>query len=325
MRGAGSFHRFATATRRRFARRGVILLYHRVDAPALDPNDLAVTPSHFEGQLRILSALGEPLGLDEFERRRIDGTLPARAIAVTFDDGYRDNLTNAAPALARARVPATVFVSTGRIGSPRGFWWDELAALLLTTTHHEGTLTVHLDDGGPSHVRITPAQARAVYALLSERLRIAPAASRDRAIETIAAALGRPLPDAQVARACTTDELRALASFPGIRLGGHSVSHSVMSRQSPEELRRETVACRAQLTEVLGGHAPTAFAYPYGATHDISCAAVDAVRAAGYAMACANIPDAAWRASDPFRLPRHLVRNWDAATFQTNLEQWFRE
>jgi peptidoglycan/xylan/chitin deacetylase (PgdA/CDA1 family) len=98
-----------------------------------------------------------------------------------------------------------------------------------------------------------------------------------------------------------------------------------MSRQSPAELRRETVACRAQLTEVLGGHAPTAFAYPYGATHDISPAAVDAVREAGYAMACANIPDAAWRASDPFRLPRYLVRNWDAATFRTNLEQWFRE
>ena len=68
-----------------------------------------------------------------------------------------------------------------------------------------------------------------------------------------------------------------------------------------------------QLAEVLGGEAPTAFAYPYGAVRDISEAAVDAVRAAGYSLACANVPEAAWRDSDPFRLPRHLVRDWDAA------------
>ena len=55
-----------------------------------------------------------------------------------------------------------------------------------------------------------------------------------------------------MARACDRDDLRALAAMPGIRLGGHTVTHSVMSRQSPRELLRETAECRAQLAEVLG-------------------------------------------------------------------------
>ena len=324
MRGAGALRRLATATRRRFARRGVILLYHRVAEPARDPEGLAVRPAHFDAHLRILDTMCEPLALDEFERRRAAGTLPERAVAVTFDDGYHDNLTEAAPALAGAHIPATIFVTTGRTGAARGFWWDELAAMLLTATAPTCALSLVLEDGGPSTIDLAPALAPAVHAMLTARLREASADSRDRAIDTLARQLGHTLPDPSVARACDRDDLRALAAMPGIRLGGHTVTHSVMSRQSPRELLRETAECRAQLAEVLGGEAPTAFAYPYGAVRDISEAAVDAVRAAGYSLACANVPEAAWRDSDPFRLPRHLVRDWDAATFRSHLEGWFR-
>jgi peptidoglycan/xylan/chitin deacetylase (PgdA/CDA1 family) len=323
MRGAGALRRLATATRRRFARRGVILLYHRVAAPTLDPDRLAVAPQRFDEQLRVLSTIVQPLALDEFERRRAEGSLPERAVAVTFDDGYQDNLLEAAPALARARIPATIFVTTGRTGSTRGFWWDELAALLLIGERPACALAVPLDDGGPTTVPFTREAAAEVHAALAERLRVAPPERRDAAVERIAQSLGRTLPDAAVARACDAEELRALAATPGMRLGAHTVTHSVMSRQSPEALAREASESRRKIAE-LTGTTPTAFAYPYGAMRDISDAAVDAVRAAGYAMACANVPDSAWRESDPWRLPRHLVRDWDGATFRSHLEQWFR-
>jgi peptidoglycan/xylan/chitin deacetylase (PgdA/CDA1 family) len=167
MRGTGALRRLATATRRRFARRGVILLYHRVASPGLDPDRLAVTSSHFDAQLRVLSTLGQPLGLEEFERRRRDGTLPERAVAVTFDDGYQDNLLEAAPALARARIPATVFVATGRTGGARGFWWDELAALLLTGERPSCTLPLALDDGGPAAITFSASAAATVHPLIA--------------------------------------------------------------------------------------------------------------------------------------------------------------
>ena len=54
------------------------------------------------------------------------------AAAVTFDDGYQDNLDNAAPALAAAGVPATLFVATGHVAEGQGFWWDEVERLLRT-------------------------------------------------------------------------------------------------------------------------------------------------------------------------------------------------
>ncbi len=325
MRGAGALRRLATAARRRFARRGAILLYHRVAAPGLDPDQLAVAPARFDEHLRILSTIVTPLPLDEFERLRAADALPERAIAVTFDDGYRDNLTDAAPALARARIPATIFVTTGRTGVARGFWWDELAALLLAPSLPATTLSIALDDGGPSQLPCSAANAREAHAALAERLRVAEPEARDRAIDAIAETLGRSLPDAGVPRACDVDELRALAATPGITLGGHSVTHSVMSRQSPAALAREAAESRDRLRTWIGGAGPTAFAYPYGAMRDISEAAVDAVRAAGYTFACANVPAPAWRESDRWRLPRHLVRDWDAATFRAHLERWLSE
>jgi len=57
--------------------------------------------------------------------------LPRRAVVVTFDNGYSDNLYNAKPLLERYDIPATIFVTTGCIGREREFWWDELERLLL--------------------------------------------------------------------------------------------------------------------------------------------------------------------------------------------------
>ena len=59
-----------------------------------------------------------------------DDDLPENAIAVTFDDGYRDNYLNAFPILKRYSVPATIFLATGVIGSERSLWHDEIFGLL---------------------------------------------------------------------------------------------------------------------------------------------------------------------------------------------------
>ena len=59
------------------------------------------------------------------------GTLPPKAVALTFDDGYVDNLTAGKPRLAAADVPATVFLATGYLNCGEPFWWDELAQLIL--------------------------------------------------------------------------------------------------------------------------------------------------------------------------------------------------
>ncbi len=113
---------------RRRSPRGVILTYHRIAGPRHDPLLLDVSAPNFDAQLSVISRTAAPLPLDEFESLRREGRLPVRAVAVTFDDGYADNLLAAAPLLARYEIPATVFVTAGMIGSARGFPWDSADA-----------------------------------------------------------------------------------------------------------------------------------------------------------------------------------------------------
>ena len=108
----------------RHAQRGLVLLYHRVHDPADDPLGLAVAPGHFADHLAVLADEADIVPLD----RIFDPTPRGRRVAVTFDDGYADNVETAAPILVDAGVPATFFVVTSDPAIE--FWWDRLDHLL---------------------------------------------------------------------------------------------------------------------------------------------------------------------------------------------------
>ena len=110
------------------AARAVILLYHRVADLPSDPQLMAVTPRHFAEHLEVIRQSCRPLRLHD-----LGEALPDRSVVVTFDDGYADNLHHAKPLLAAHDVPATVFVTSGYVGSDREFWWDDLERILLET------------------------------------------------------------------------------------------------------------------------------------------------------------------------------------------------
>lgn len=102
-----------------------MLLYHRVTDLEPDPHRLAIPPDRFKSHLDAIVRFGVPMSLAAMLDAARQGALPAGAVAVTFDDGYADNLANAAPLLVDAGVPATMFLSTGAIVNRREFWWDE--------------------------------------------------------------------------------------------------------------------------------------------------------------------------------------------------------
>lgn len=109
----------------------VILLYHRIAEPRSDPWGLCVSPERFRAQLAMLVAERRVLPLDELVSRLAAGDAPRFATAITFDDGYADNLEAAAPLLEEAGLPATLFVTSGAIGSGEPFMWDEPIAEAL--------------------------------------------------------------------------------------------------------------------------------------------------------------------------------------------------
>ncbi len=127
----GRLRRLAAGARKRLSNGALILLYHRVAESNSDPWSLAVKPAHFAEHLEVIKKRARVLSVEELVAAVAANKLPRRAVVITFDDGYADNLLNARPLLEKNDSPATVFVTTGFAGSDREFWWDELDKLFL--------------------------------------------------------------------------------------------------------------------------------------------------------------------------------------------------
>lgn len=100
----------------------VILVYHRVNDEMTD--GVTVGREQFERQMELLRREYPVVPLEDIASARAGRDTKRPVIAVTFDDGYLDNFENAVPILSRHRIPATFFVSTGFIGTRRGFVHD---------------------------------------------------------------------------------------------------------------------------------------------------------------------------------------------------------
>jgi peptidoglycan/xylan/chitin deacetylase (PgdA/CDA1 family) len=127
-----------------------ILMYHRVGPlssrePAIT-NALTVPPAAFAAQMRWLRSAGFHAITQRqlFDALEYGGRLPPSPVVLTFDDGYRDVLWNAAPVLSRMHMPATAYVITSRIGDgdPSFLTWPELR-LLQARGFDIGSHTVH--------------------------------------------------------------------------------------------------------------------------------------------------------------------------------------
>ena len=119
--------------------RGVVVLgYHRIGRPGNGVHDTSLwsaTQEDFDQQLRFLARHMQPVSGDELPRALAEPR--GRHVALTFDDGYRDNYELAYPALRAQGVPAVFFVATGFLDDPHVAWWDEIAWMVRSSTRRE--------------------------------------------------------------------------------------------------------------------------------------------------------------------------------------------
>jgi peptidoglycan/xylan/chitin deacetylase (PgdA/CDA1 family) len=292
-------------------RRPVILMYHRVAAPRVDPWDLAVEPERFAAQLEVLRATRRPFAMSEFVDRARRGRLPDDAVAVTFDDGYADTLTQARPRLARAGVPATLFLATAFVGQRVEYWWDELARGLLVDAEArpDGGRDPWRADGPPKTER------QAMYLARWQALRALSAAARDAELARVRASL-RLAPPREEDLPLTAGEVAVLAADPLFEIGGHTSGHPVLTMLDAAARRREIAEGRDACARLVG-RAPVGFAYPHG-SHDADARA--AVAECGFGWACTTESrPVAQPVADDYALPRLAVRDWDAAAFERAL------
>lgn len=273
----------------------LVVAFHRV-AREFDPYD-PETPdaARFVRQLDALAGFDVvPLAAGLAALRA--GRLPRTSVAITFDDGYREQLEVAAPLLEARGYPSTVFVSSGFVGGPN-MWHDRLLWAL-----REGRVGARLDGVGlPEAVPAALEARRQLAARCIAAVKSLPMAARERAVanvETVCEAPTAPRLMLDVA------ELRALAARPGVEIGAHTRLHPILAACELDEARAEIVDSRADLAQWLGEEVRL-FAYPNGHEgRDFSSREVGLVREAGFSHAVTSDWGVVTSDSDPLRLPR---------------------
>jgi len=327
-----------------FRSRGVILLYHRIASPPADPLLLCTSPGHFEEHLAVIRRDYTPLSLAELAAACAAGKIPDRAVAITFDDGYADNLLAAAPLLERYGQHATVFVA-GACLEGKPFFYDELEEILLLAPRLPKKIRLIVDgrtyawDMGPWSRRlktageeywkwnlewpIDPTPRHLCYRELFGLLRGATTATRGRTLSALRKAAGIGPAPAAARLWMTKAGLRKAAEGDTLELGAHTRSHPALNKLSEADQREEIASGKRMLEEAIA-RPVRAFAYPYGSPWDVTDATVRLTREAGFSMACANTPGPVDSESDRFWLPRCLVRDWDGEEFARRMRQFLR-
>ena len=279
-----------------------VLIYHQVlaQADALRPG--VPDAQTFDWQMRLLGSSFNVVRLSEGVRRLRDGSLPARSVCVTFDDGYADNREVALPILQRYGLGATFFVAVGFLDGGRMFNDAVIEAVRQAPAPEldlrDAALGVYLVHTDAQRVAAASQILGEIKSLsLSERmgrveaiLRIASPGSGERLMMTSAQVV-------ELARA-------------GMEIGGHTVNHPILASVDTAEARREIEQGKADL-ETLIEEPVRAFAYPNGRPHtDYRSEHVDLVAQAGFELAVSTARGVSVRDSDPFQLPRFTP--WDA-------------
>ena len=278
----------------------LVLTYHRV----LSGDELTSTWSHpgiivevgnFERQMQFLTRHYPPVDAAQPDLWRPAG--PARSL-ITFDDGWRDNFTNALPVLQRKKVSALLFVATDFVDGDRPFWQERLGGLMAESLRRDPTGS-DLPGEVPRIFEPAADVRIAVHAVI-EHFRTAPYAEIDKVIASLERCRQAP-GTGDTDTFLSWDEIDQM-NPEGISIGSHTCSHRLLTRLERSELNAELIRSRSTLEEKLG-RPVIALAYPGGAVNDT---VAEAAHAAGYRYAFTTAPGSV-SGQDPMFLPRMNV------------------
>ena len=315
-------------------------MYHSVGDELPDPWSIRVTPKYFEEHLEVLKRLSKSMAFSNFAKANQEKTLEHGSVAVTFDDGYANNLHRAKPLLEKYEIPGTVFVASDFVKEGKHYWWDLLSEVLLSPGRLPDRLQLEVDGlqkewllGSAADYSVQEAndQSRTLaseaepgsrlrfFYEIWEAIHVAPVETHLPLLEQICAWAGKPFdPPIDSYRPMNPDELILLEQGGLVGVGGHTANHPQLSFQSEGVQRDEIFRCKTDLEAMLN-HPVTGFAYPYGGR---SSATVSLVEEAGFRHAVTTYQESVWYRSRPFELPRIEITNIDGDEFERRLTAW---
>ncbi|HEV9035028.1 MAG TPA: polysaccharide deacetylase family protein [Puia sp.] len=301
----------------------VILLYHRVTRLEHDPQQLSVDPDNFYDQVQLLKRDYALLNIGEFtdlvSRRR---RLPKRSVILTFDDGYADNLLEAVPILANLDRQALFYITTSNIGTSYELWWDQLERIFLMNAVLPPVLEIRDHD---RQLRLQTASAEerlASYYQCHWFLKYTRPDQRNEIIDNLLAKAALGKEGRATHRLMTWDELKDMGHSTAAVVGAHTHHHPVLSLLSYPEQAEEIKTSTDILEKVLHRKIEH-FSYPYGMRKDMNADSIRICRESGFRIVCSNFYGQVHSWSNPMRLPRILVRNWEKQEFGRQLSKFF--
>jgi peptidoglycan/xylan/chitin deacetylase (PgdA/CDA1 family) len=279
----------------------IVLMYHSVASPEVAPfiDPLNHVPSRrFERQMEFLKNKRRVLPLATLVEMIAAGeTPPARTVSITFDDGYLDNYTVAAPILERLELPSTIFLATGYISAAEPQWADRLHAMFTRRTAERLRLQSLGIDANLADEQQRLAARRSLHSHLLQALPDA----RSATLCDIDSQLSPSLHD-MPRLSMTWDDVRNLRDrHPRMEIGGHSRGHTDLRTHDGDQASREIRGCEEDIRRETG-LAPRLFSFPYARSSDASR---ELVRRNGWLAAVGeNGATRVTATTDRFALPR---------------------
>jgi len=280
-------------------------MYHRVLSPE-ELQDEYVQPGMyvslrtFEKQIAYLKTNYRILFLEDLfeDVNRKENT--EGCCAITFDDGWRDNRINAFPILKKYKAPATIFLTTGFVGTGRIFWPEEICSLLQLHPLKRHILHTLSPPVSRFHVELEKNPQNGHDGLLDKAVEVLKGFSPGERNAVLEYYRGLGNPGEVSSQMLSWEDVTEMAKSGLVRFGAHTVGHEILDQVPPEIARSEI----SQSKEEIEGRLATrvaAFAYPNGnLNRDIS----EAVKDCGFDCAVTTRKGYLAKDTPPFEVPR---------------------
>lgn len=225
--------------------------------------------------------------------------MPHRAVAISFDDGYRDNLSLALPVLQRWNIPATFFLVPGLLDRRIDAWWEVLGWAFARGR------SPSVEWEGRRMSLTSTADRQKHFNSVAQELKTVDDDTRTAAVEELAARLDPVGERPNGELFLDWEDARALVRG-GHAIGSHSDRHQILSQETPEAQSRALGTSRVRLQQELDVDVRL-LAYPNGRRQDYDASTLGAVAGAGYSFACTTVDGWNDRSTPPFEIRRTVI------------------
>lgn len=289
----------------------MFLLHGVIDAPLSDVrnyNRKHILKDELAGLIKRLKQIGQALSPDEYLIIREEGgRLPKNAFVLTFDDGFENNYSVAAPVLDDMQVPGIVYVTSRFVDENRMSWIDRIDYAVEKTDKKALLLSIFpaLQPIGTVAEKIALLQNIRARVKEDKSLFLAIDDFIDEVFDECGVA---PVHagEGQLDKKMNWHQVAELNRHPLFSIGGHTHNHSIMSYLNDNELEQDVRVCLDKIEAAIG-EKPRHFCYPEGLAHCYNNDVIDCLKRHDIVCSPSAIDGINDLSTDPFHLKRIFV------------------